>query len=232
MNKPIINKPIFVTGCARSGTSLLAGIICHAGAFGGSMIGATRANPRGQFENLAIRDLTKQYLRERNWDPLGQDPLPDIDVVKRDAQNSQITTLWRREIKRALGNQGYDGISRWFYKGAKLCLLWPIFNEMFPEATWVVTKRDMRSIANSCMNTSFMKAFHSIDGWEMWVNEHFRRFDEMDSEIDNISFLETGKIVSGDYTDLELFLRDMDGLVYDREKITGFVSKQLWHFGG
>ena len=75
--------PIIVTGCARSGTSLTAGIINICGAYGGTLAPPNVNNRKGMFENTTVRQtIVKPYLREHGWDPLGQNPLPSIPLVK------------------------------------------------------------------------------------------------------------------------------------------------------
>ena len=60
-----ISPPILLTGCARSGTSLTAGIVNLCGAFGGIMSGPNRNNAKGMFENSKIRNtIIKPYLQK------------------------------------------------------------------------------------------------------------------------------------------------------------------------
>ena len=44
-----MKEPILITGCARSGTSMVAGIINMSGAFGGVMAGPNKNNQKGNF---------------------------------------------------------------------------------------------------------------------------------------------------------------------------------------
>jgi len=56
-------RSCFVLGCGRSGTSLLAGAIAHAGYFcGDDLIAAREANPRGFFEDRLVNRLNEQIL--------------------------------------------------------------------------------------------------------------------------------------------------------------------------
>lgn len=69
----IEKSPILITGCARSGTSMVAGVINMCGAFGGSMSGPNHNNAKGMFENARVRNnIVKPYLRQLHVDPLGQ----------------------------------------------------------------------------------------------------------------------------------------------------------------
>ena len=74
-----MKDPILVTGCARSGTSMAAGVINICGAYGGEMVGANRFNEKGMFENFEIRNnILKTYLKKLRVDKMGKYPLPNI----------------------------------------------------------------------------------------------------------------------------------------------------------
>ena len=105
----MLNDPIFITGCARSGTSMTAGVINYCGAFGGQVAGATKNNRKGMFENNAIRELiVKPILRKHKFDPMGQNPLPDIPGFPQRATRRSVETQRRYR-------KGYEAtrIERW-----------------------------------------------------------------------------------------------------------------------
>ena len=115
-----MNDPILITGCARSGTSLVAGIIHYCGGFGGAMTGEMGHNPKGQFENWYLRDhVEKPVLSFYGADPMGQKPLPET-------QDMLPTPLLKEMFYLVMVNAGWVG-QRIFYKGAKLCLMWPLW---------------------------------------------------------------------------------------------------------
>ena len=149
-----MKEPILITGCARSGTSMVAGVINLCGAFGGKMSGPNKNNQKGMFENHRIRqNIVKPYLRKLEVDPLGQYPLPNIKGL-------DIPVNWREDVIKIMIDQGYkDG--EWFYKGAKMCLHWPVWDYAFPNAKWIIVRRRTGDIVRSCLHTSFMSAFAS-----------------------------------------------------------------------
>lgn len=167
------HRPILITGCARSGTSLVAGIVDRCGAFGGNVVGPTPHNRRGQFEHVGVRELiVKPYLRDTlGVDPLGQDPLPDRRELP-DLPNLA------RKVLAFLRSDGFEG-GPWYYKGAKLALIWPVWARAFPRARWLIVRRDTEAIARSCLRTSFMRAFDTAEGWSGWVEHHLECFREM-----------------------------------------------------
>jgi hypothetical protein len=225
-------QPILITGAARSGTSLVTGCINICGAFGGSMSGPTKYNQKGMFENHKIRqEVHKPYFKSIGADPLGQFPLPNPNKIT-------IPTDFKKRIEDVIISQGYKG-GHWFYKGAKACLVWPLWHYAFPNAKWVIVRRRTGDIANSCIKTSFMRAFrkqdvqrkigvkNERDGWIWWVNQHLERFREMMDEGLNCSVIWPERFVYGDYQQL-FDLIDWLGLKWNSE-VFNFIDPKLWH---
>jgi hypothetical protein len=167
---------IFVTGAARSRTSLVAGAVHACGAFGGELAGPNRFNRKGMFENRTVVDrITKPYLRESGLDPMGQYPLPTTGAGFSDGAE-----VLGQAFTEILKDHGWDGVTPIFHKDAKLCLLWSAWHAAFPEAKWIIVRRAREGIVQSCLRTSFMRAFgQDAGGWRWWVQRHERMFAEM-----------------------------------------------------
>ncbi len=218
----MILEPILITGCARSGTSLVAGIINICGAFGGIMDGPNKNNEKGMFENGAIkREITKPFLSSIGVDPMGQFPLPDIFNLPNQPE-------WRGRILSILVNQGLMDDMKWFYKGAKMCLFWPIWDKAFPKAKWIIVRRDREEIIASCSKTNFMRAFESEKGWSWWVDQHLQRFSEMWHSGLNIREIWSRKIIDGDLSEIKEVI-ELIGLVWREKEVMDFISPELWH---
>lgn len=179
--KSDFDRPILITGCARSRTSMVAGVISKCGVWGGEMFGAAAGNETGFFENKHLRErLVKPWLKMMDVDPLGVSPLPPYP----DAEHwgPQV----REAVEKFLEDQGYEG-ERWFYKGAKMAYLWPAWAEAFPDAKWVIVRRDKEEIIDSCLRTHFM-AQHSQDRefWSQWVDATEMRLEDLKQAVDYI----------------------------------------------
>ena len=224
-------SPILITGAARSGTSMVAGAIHACGAWKGDTAGPNRNNKKGMFENTAIRNtIMKPYLRKHGWDPLGQYPLPDITKIP-------IPTDWKQRMESIFISQGYPG-GPWMYKGAKMCLMWPIWHYAFPNAKWVIVRRKTEDIAKSCCKTGFMRAFckseiqkevgvdNEFDGWVWWVNQHLDRFREMIDEGLNVKVVWPERMVRGDYSQMMQTIEWL-GLKWNSE-VLNFIDPKLW----
>ena len=228
----IEKSPILVTGCARSGTSMIAGVINLCGAFGGDMSGPNRNNRKGMFENHIIREqVVKPYFRKIKVDSLGQYPLPDV-------QNLEIPTNICQKVEKIMLDQGYiEG--PWMYKGAKMCLTWPVWHYAFPNAKWVIVRRRTGDIIRSCVRTGFMRAFirestykkvgatSEEEGWLWWVHQHEQRFIEMINEGLNVKVIWPQRMVTVDYQQLYETLEWL-GLPWKSE-VLSFIDPLLWH---
>ena len=219
-------EPILITGCARSGTSLTAGVIDKCGAWGGTLRGPTKFNQKGMFENREIVDgLIKPILRKMNCDPLGQNPLPRIEVFKRYSVDE--ISKFRNTVLDIVTRQGYEG-GKWYYKGAKMCLMWPLWCRAFPKARWIIVRRAPDDIVASCLRTSFMRAYKTRGGWLKWVAEHELRFEEMYNARLSVQEVWPQRAINGDLTELQLVVNNLE-LEWDAEEIRKFVTPSLWH---
>jgi len=223
--------PILITGCARSGTSMVAGAIHLCGAFGGVMSGPNHNNRKGMFENAYIREeITKAYLKGLGADPMGQYPLPRIEDIS-------IPVDWRSRVEGTMRTQGYQA-GPWFYKGAKMCLFWPVWDYAFPKAKWVIVRRKSADIVNSCLQTGFMRAFRmqhnrkavgaedERDAWLWWVRQHEQRFVEMIQAGLNCKIVWPQRMVEGDYGQLYETIEWL-GLKWNSE-VLNFIDPKLW----
>ena len=224
--------PILITGCARSGTSMVAGCIHLCGAFGGNMSGPNSNNKKGMFENARIRNtICKPYLTTHGVDKLGQFPLPTTSKLT-------IPVDFRSKVERVFLEEGYTS-GPYFYKGAKSCLFWPVWHFAFPNAKWVIVRRKSADIANSCVRTGFMKAFANTrncrvvgaaderEGWLWWVNQHLDRFREMMDAGLQIKIVWPERMVDGDYTQLRETIEWL-GLEWRPQEVMNFIEPQLW----
>lgn len=224
-------QPLFITGCARSGTSAIAGIIDAHGFQGGKLCGKTSANPNGQKENTELRNkIIKPYLKSMGLDPLGQSPLP------KNMNNLKAYPQLKTRLLDILTNQGVDIDKPYFWKGAKQCLIWPIFNNAFPEAQWIIVRRNDKNIIDSCMNKKkapFMRKNKNRKQWQQWINVHKQRFKEMHEYCNNVIEVRFGKVIEGDFEELNKLKQIIEfyGLEWDINIVESWIDKKIWHGG-
>ena len=216
-------NPILITGCQRSGTSIVAGAIRLCGAFGGIM--------GGMFENSGVKNgIVERFLQQIGVDPAGQYPLPDVEKLL-------IPHDWKRQIRLSMEKDGYkDG--PWFYKDARSCLIWPVWNYAFPNAKWIIVRRRSGDIVSSCEKTGFMKAFkneiaqkaigvdNASEGWLWWLHQYEKRFVEMITEGLDCKVVWPHRMVYGDYQQMMETIEWL-GLKWNSKVLT-FIDPKLW----
>ena len=219
----MIKSPILITGCARSGTSMTAGVIHKCGAWGGELAQATPYNKKGMYENrTVVNEMVKPLFVELGADPMGQKPLPNI----RDFEE-QSGKLWHERFEKIMRTQGYKE-GKIMYKGAKMCLMWTLWDRAFPDAKWIIVRRRSEDIISSCMKTGFMSKYKDRNGWLGWVREHVKRFKEMYENKLNIREVFPQEMIDGNYIDMESIIEWL-GLEWKEQTVKDFISPELWN---
>lgn len=204
--------PIIITGLPRSRTSMTTQIIELCGVFLGDAIGATNANPQGQREHRKIIDkVQKAHFRRHKYDPKGQQPLPPRNFQEPDpARKDMVLKLMKRD--------GLCPHMIWGFKDSKATLDWRTWNDHFPNAKWIVTERNDKDVIMSCMRTSFMNKYNDEQGWQYWIDEHKKRFEDMFKNLKYIWKLNTDEVVNYNFDTLEKIIKDL-GLIWDYQKV-------------
>ena len=220
-----MRDPILIVGCARSGTSMTAGMINICGAFGGDMYGPGPWNQKGMFENIDIRaNIVKPYLQKIGVDPRGQRPLPNNRQVFEVSPPE--VEAWRRKVRQSIRNQGYrDG--EWFYKCPKSAMIWFLWHQAFPEAKWVIVRRRHEDIINSCLKTKFLTAYQNKEGWQSWVDAYERRFMEMKTAGLNVREFWPSNMIAGDYDYAREMIQEL-GLRWEGAMVRAFIDPTLF----
>lgn len=199
---------------------MTAGLISLSGAWGGQTSGPNKYNRKGMFENATIRNvLVKPYLVSMGLDPLGQNPLPDTKRLKPWPALSM-------HVEETFRVQGYQG-GPLYYKGAKLCLIWPRWAEAFPQAKWIIVRRRDQDIVNSCMKTGFMRKRVTTSQWQEWIDHHKQCFQEMHDAGLQIREVWPTKFVEGDFSEIKEAIEWL-GLEFNEEKAKEFISPSLY----
>ncbi len=217
------DRPILVTGLPRSGTSLIAGLLGQCGVWLGRTVPGGPPNPRGFFEHIALREgVVKGILRALNCDPLGVARLPPQEgLLPVDNLREMVHQLLRRE--------GYDGSRPWLFKDAKLTLLWPQWVAAFPQARWVIVRRDTEAVIDSCLRTHFM-AWHGLDRsqWRAWAESYQTRLQRLTASVPWWREIHPHRLVHGDWRPF-LSLAHALGLQASPTQLQDFLLPESWH---
>jgi hypothetical protein len=208
---------------------MTAGIVSLCGAWGGQLAGPTGFNKKGMFENTEIRNaVVKPFLVKMGCDPLGQKPLPDpVKDPKLKLEMVNHAGWLRDRVLSIIRNQGYPNGQPWFYKGAKICLVWQMWHLAFPKARWIIVRRHDRDIIRSCVKTTFMRKCRNEQEWQEWIDIHKARFDEIKTMWLDVGEVYPQDIINGDFSVIKNIIKRF-GLVWRKEKVVEFVTPSLW----
>ena len=200
------NSPIFVTGIERSGSSIIARIISHSGAFTG--------NVSEMYENTEIKELLDRYYELIGADKRGQKPLPDTKKLI-------MPVNWEKTVKDIMGNK------IWMLKSSRICQTWPLWYQAFPNAKWIIVRRRTGDIINSCMKTGYMKAYSDSNGWLNWIHTHEKLFVNMIKAGMHHKQVWPERMATGDFQQIEEMI-DWVGLEWD-ENLPKIIEPLMWN---
>lgn len=200
---------------------MVAGALAASGLWTGKTVGRSIENPKGFYENRLIRnEIVKKILSALGADPLGVDPLPNLDGMRKQP-------ALRGGVERAIKAEGYAGDRPWGYKDPKLSLIWPMWRDAFPNAVWVIVRRNRDKVIRSCLATSFM-ARRSADP-EFWS----RYCDALEDRLGSLRAVQTTieidatDIAEGKFDGLETICQQA-GLTLDQNVVRQFVDQTLF----
>ena len=209
----MLNKsPIFITGCERSGSTIIAKIISHCGAFTGTIT--------EMYENIEVKGLLDSYYDLVGADIRGQHPLPSTKKLI-------IPTNWKQTIADILVEEKCNEENLWMLKGSRLCQIWPVWQYAFPNAKWIIVRRRTPDIIDSCLKTGYMRAYKDKEGWLGWVHEHENLFVEMIEAGINCKQVWPERLATGDYTQMKETIEWL-GLTWNDDLIK-IIEPLMWN---
>ena len=208
----MILDPVIVTGIPRSRTSMTMQMLELSGLFLGNVIQETKANPQGQKEHRKIIDtIQKRHLTRHKFDGKGQNPLPPVKWYIEDKDR-------RDKVLKIMESEGLKPMVKWGFKDSKAVLDWRAWDKAFPNAIWIVTKRNTDEIVDSCLRTSFMSKYKDRAGWEKWIKEYDRRIHDLFSNVRQSYRLDTDQVVNYNFSGLQKVISAC-GLEWNDDKI-------------
>ncbi len=217
------DMPIFVTGIERSGNSFVARMISMCGAFSG--------RTTKMMENRKLRSLVSSYYNQLHIDSRGQYPLAPVNDLYK-------PTDWKHRVEDRLEMDRYAGDKLWLYKSSRIAQIWPIWNEAYPDAHWIIVRRATRDVLYSCMNTSFMNAYryrniqnkinvtNEREGWLWWVHQHEDLFRSIMAANLNYTVIWPERMLNGDYRQARELIESL-GLKWN-PKVVKYLDLMLY----
>lgn len=217
----MIQQPILIVSPPRSGSSLCGYILDRAGIWGGKMkVGddkyPVKYNPYGYFENIAITEVLVDYLKKNDTANLEKRFQP----VNLDADDPE----FYKKITKCL--EGKDDNQKWFYKNVKNAFCWRLWDKYFPDATWLIVKRNREDILRSIKKTSFMDAYSLVAEWELYLDKIYSLI-KMICTARRFFILDIDKVMRGELWELKLILELME--IKYSDNLLECIDKKYWN---
>lgn len=165
--------PVLVVGMHNSGTSVLTELLHESGVF----FAPSMQHHESHFFSIFVNDLLILGGSD-NWAKL---PLMSIDDVMtfRDTVGPFIKRHWIAEYLQ----WGYDGRSPWGIKDPRLCILLPLYLEVFPDARVIHIRRNANDVAASLLERERRRGGldRSFDHWKCLWSEYVGRVTQWSS---------------------------------------------------
>lgn len=138
-----------------------------------------------------------------------------------------VSPIWRRRILQMIHGYGYEA-GPWMYWGADACLSWPIWHRAFPDAKWVVVRRETGRIVNACNLTQYVKDV--VPDIPVWADSYLGRFEDMAVAGCDIEECWPGRVFSGKLDTARALVTKL-GMVWDDATANDALSPALWASG-
>lgn len=215
----LIDKMVFIPTCPRSGSSATAGIIDGLGAFGGKIIGATRANTKGQFENQSIHRLFRSELSNADLRGSRETSL----ALARCGGMPTIKNL-RAKLSIIMEDQGYEGGTAYF-KHANFMFQFAEIERNFPDCIWILPKRDPEEIAMSMVSIGM---FSDKAQARKQVKVYHDCYKLIEENCTNVFSIDTIQMVRDqDFSEIKAAVTAAD-LIWDEDVVSKWISPDLF----
>jgi hypothetical protein len=150
-------SPVLIVGMHNSGTSILAEILHKSGVF----LGNNMSHYESYFFSVFINDRLVMG-GDQSWASLPLMSIQDV-MLYRDTVGPFITKHWIADYLQC----GYDGVSMWGIKDPRLCVLLPLYLDIFPDAKVVHIRRNPDDVAASLCRRK-KHGVGKLDDFEHW----------------------------------------------------------------
>lgn len=164
-----MSRQLVITGMHRSGTSLLAQIAARAGvSMGSSLMGESKGNRHGHFEDLELVHLQEGWLESRGWSALVPPPGEAIQLTA--AEEDAARAFVARRADKPL----------WGCKDPRTSLFLPVWDRLLPEPFYLLVYRHPVEVAMSLLRRGLdvevqLNPWVAVQAWTVY-NSHLLRF--------------------------------------------------------
>ena len=207
----------------RSGTSALSGTLNLLGLeFGSDLMGASKGNPKGHFENMLVYRLNEKILKENafSWDSYHF----DFHTIASDKKEQYI-----KDAKKIIESE-FGNAEKFVIKDPRICLLFPLWEEACLELSinikTILPYRNPLEVAESLQARN---GFSLQKGYLLWL-KHFLEAECYSRAYERM-FISFEELLNEPTLALEKLrtLIDIELTVEELEKVKEFLDADIKH---
>jgi len=167
-----MSHTVIITGMHRSGTSLIASILQKSGmSIGDRLLAASKANPRGFFEDLDFYTFHEQALQERDQTLFVAN---DFVFAPTESEFDQARRLIQAREDQLI----------WGWKDPRTTLFLEFWHQLLPEAYFLLVYRHPLDVLLSLVRRGDLYSVGLLEGLEAWhiYNTRIKAFYERNRE--------------------------------------------------
>lgn len=138
-------RTLIIAGMHRSGTSLISNWLVKCGLqLGEKQLGPGLGNINGHFEDVEFLKMHEEVLVDNN--------LPSSGLT-----DTQITgfSIYEKEKLKTIIKIKQELYDQWGWKDPRTCLFLDVYQELLPDACYLIILRDHRSVVSSLLRRDF-----------------------------------------------------------------------------
>lgn len=178
---------IIVVEVPRSGAGMIAGCLKLAGAISGQ---TDRLN-----RDIEVCKVLDTLLSQLKADRSGLFPLPAEKRTKSYSKNKMRSML--------LTAMNYKSGQIHFLYDYRFLLTWRIWNNYFPDAKWIMVRRNEQEIVESCKKTGWMDRFGDEAGWYWLIDQYLMQYNQMRQNVKNLTVVHPERMITEDYSEMQ-----------------------------
>ena len=154
----------------------------------------------------------------------------DKDLYKNVPRSLIFIPNLKDQVMESLWTEGWRG-ETWFYKDHRILFSWKSWLEAFPEAIFILVRRNEIAIMESCLATTYVRrkvGLQSKLGWILWIRKYLARIWEIEKETTRWREIWPASFICSSNCDSVKGLIEELGLNWNSEDYDKVVHPNLW----
>jgi hypothetical protein len=171
-------------------------------------------NPKGGFENLHIKNVMKQSLLDNGYD---LNPIRFQPTIFKDDPS------FKQKVLQGIPDENKP----WLCKEFRILMTWPLWLEHFPNAVYVLNRRNFNDNLKSMLKHRVISKRGSTEDLRWWITWARKTQEAIAGECPHV-WAYVDEIWKGNLDEAKKVVEGC-GLKFDKQKTKEWIEPSLWH---